>query len=89
MDLLDESHGFYVDLTQLPADADVSGALRARNKKYDPELAPLWSLVVEFSDDDSWGRWPSVWLQAGVAGTRGALIWVEHEQTFKIGRAHV
>jgi hypothetical protein len=82
MDLLDESHGFYVDLTQLPADADVSGALRARNKKYDPELAPLWSLVVEFSDDDSWGRWPSVWLQAGVAGTRGALIWVEHEQTF-------
>lgn len=81
-DLLDEGHGFYVDLTHVPVDADVSGELRARNKRYDPELAPLWSLVVEFADDDAWGRWPSVWLQAGVAGSRGALIWVERERVF-------
>jgi hypothetical protein len=39
-------------------------------------------LVVEFADSEDWGRWPSVWLQAGLAGHRGALIWVEDGRTF-------
>jgi hypothetical protein len=81
MGLLNENLGHYVDLTELPLDADVSGELRALNRRYDPKLASLWSMIVEFEDDEVWGCGPAVRLEAGVAGSRGALIWVEHERT--------
>jgi hypothetical protein len=81
-ELLNENVGHYVDLTQLPFDADVAGELRALNRRYDPKLASLWEMIVEFEDDEVWGRGPAVRLEAGIAGPRGALIWVEHERTF-------
>lgn len=80
--LLDDEHGNYADLTQLSADADVAGELRVLNARHGSGLARLWELVVEFDDFDDWGRCPSVWLDAGFAGARGALIWVENERTF-------
>lgn len=80
--LLDDEHGNYLDLTQVPVNADVSGEMRLLNTRHGAGSARLWQLVVEFDDDDGWGGGPSVWLQAGLAGPRGALIWVEPGRAF-------
>lgn len=80
--LLDDEFGNYVELFQIPSDADVAGELRAMNKRHGARSARLWRLVVEVDDDDGWGGGPSVWLEAGLAGPRGALIWIENNRTF-------
>jgi hypothetical protein len=80
-DLFGDELGNYADLTQLPANSDVSGHLRTLNSRYGAASPRLWQLVVEFDDDDRWGTGPAVWLEAGIAGSRGALIWVERGRT--------
>lgn len=75
--LFSDEMGNYLDLTQLPADVDVPGELRKLNARHGTAMPCLWSLVVEFDEDDTWGRWPSVWLEAGFAGPRGVLIWAD------------
>jgi hypothetical protein len=80
--LLKDENGYYADLTQLPTDADLASELRVVNTRNGADLASLWRLVVDFGDFGDWGRCASVWLDAGFAGARGALIWNEDERTF-------
>ncbi len=81
-DLLGEDLGNYVDLTRLRAGADLVGELRVLNSRHGSASPRLWQLVVEFDENDHWGSGPAIWLEAGIAGPRGALIWVEHGRTF-------
>lgn len=80
--LLDDEDGNYLDLGPVPVDADVVGEMRSLNARHGAGSARLWQLVVEFDEDDGWGGGPSMWLTAGLAGPRGALIWVEPGRTF-------
>ena len=81
-ELFSDEMGNCLDLTQLPAGVDVVGELRALNARHGLALPCLWQLVVEFDQDERWGRGPAVCLDAGFAGPRGALIWFDREGTF-------
>jgi hypothetical protein len=71
--------GYYVDLAEVPTDADVVSELGASNAARGLVAKPVWSFVVEDKEHPDWGVWPSVWLEAGTAGSTGALQWVEGE----------
>lgn len=81
-ELLGDNLGNYVDLTRLPTDADLVGELRVLNSRHGSVSPRLWQLVAAFDADDHWGGGPATWLDAGIAGLRGVLIWVERERTF-------
>ncbi|MGH3752933.1 MAG: Imm1 family immunity protein [Pseudonocardiaceae bacterium] len=76
--VLRDDQGNLIDLTALPVDADVAGALRATNDEHGAELPRLWRLTVEHDVDQHWGgSGPAVWLDAGTAGVTGALRWID------------
>lgn len=81
--VLRDGHGNLVDLTELPVDADVAGALRAINDEHGADLPRLWRLTVEHDLDPHWGGGgPAVWLDAGTAGPTGVLRWVDRSGEF-------
>jgi hypothetical protein len=82
MTALHEDHGYYVDLRQLSTDVDLAGELRTFNRAKGPDKTPVWSLVVEEDDSPDWGTWPSIWLDAGTAGSSGALQWTDRDGVF-------
>jgi hypothetical protein len=82
MKVLREDLGNYADLTTLPLDADVVGELRELNTRRGADTACMWQLALDFEDDETWGRGPASWLDAGTAGTSGALEWIDRDGTF-------
>jgi hypothetical protein len=90
--VLRADQGNLIDLTELPTDADVAGALHATNEEHGAGLPRLWRLTVEYAVDDHWGgAGPTVWLEAGTAGDTGALRWVDNTGEFvpALGARHL
>ncbi|GAA2676293.1 MULTISPECIES: hypothetical protein [Actinosynnema] len=77
-------HDSVIDLGEhTPGDlAGLVPELVAWNAEHGQALPCLWQIVVEHADTPGWGSGPSAWLDAGTAGSSGALRWVSPTGAF-------
>jgi hypothetical protein len=75
---LRSDRGSFVSLLEVPPGADLVAELRAVNTNHDGGRGRFWQITVEEDDfgEDWGGIGPAVWLNAGTAGSTGALCWV-------------